>query len=179
MEAQASSYSQFDGYGNFELETDELDEILKDIDVITNDDKAKNLRFGPSVSSEDLNKRNLERIPKKTKSQNDWSMAVWREWAVFRNTKLETISDENFPIPVDISGTDIKTLDYWLCRFIIEVRRKDGSPYPPNTLYNIACGIQRYLGDTCNRQDLSFFKKDCKDFHQFRAAIDSRFVDKY
>ena len=33
----------------------------------------------------------------------------------------------------------------YLARFIMEARRKDGQEYPPNTLYQIVVGIQRYM----------------------------------
>ena len=36
-------------------------------------------------------------------------------------------------------------LDFWLCRFIVKIRRKDGTEYPPNTLLSITSGIQRHM----------------------------------
>ena len=36
-------------------------------------------------------------------------------------------------------------LDFWLCRFIVKIRRKDGTDYPSNTLQNITPGLQRYM----------------------------------
>ena len=32
---------------------------------------------------------------------------------------------------------------HWLSKFVVEVRRKDGKPYPPQSLYQICCGLQR------------------------------------
>ena len=39
--------------------------------------------------------------------------------------------------PIHLLVANNKQLDYWLNKFIIEVRRYDGQPFPPNTLYNI------------------------------------------
>ncbi len=36
-------------------------------------------------------------------------------------------------------------LDYWLTRFILEVTRKDGQPYPPSTLYGLVCSVMQYV----------------------------------
>ena len=39
-------------------------------------------------------------------------------------------------------------LTHWLSRFVVEVRKLDGTEYPPNTLYHICAGIQRSLRDS-------------------------------
>ena len=36
-------------------------------------------------------------------------------------------------------------LNNHLCKFIVEVNRQDGAPYPPNSLYQIVVGLQRHL----------------------------------
>ncbi|XP_062601332.1 zinc finger MYM-type protein 2-like [Saccostrea cucullata] len=59
-------------------------------------------------------------------------------------------------------------------RFINEIRRKDGTNYPPNTLTNIAAGIQRHLREECNRPTVNFLKKDDPTFDLFRKSLDSR-----
>ena len=43
----------------------------------------------------------------------------------------------------------------WLSKFILEVRRRDGKPYPPQTLYSIICGLMRYVREL--RPDINFF----------------------
>ena len=37
-------------------------------------------------------------------------------------------------VPVFLADQSLASLNYWLSRFVIECRRKDGSPYPPNTI---------------------------------------------
>ncbi len=52
-------------------------------------------------------------------------------------------------------------LNYWLTRF---VRRKDGTEYPPNTLHQIVCGVQRFMREVA--PDLDLFSD--KAFSEFK-----------
>ena len=60
-------------------------------------------------------------------------------------------------------------LDYWISKFILEVRKADGSPYPPKSLHQIVCGIQRYVHE---HQPAVNFLKDAK-FAGLRRTLDS------
>ena len=57
-----------------------------------------------------------------------------------------------------------------MCRFALEIRRKDGKQYPPNTIHNICCGVMRYLR-TQGKPEIDFFKDS--SFSHFRAVLDS------
>ena len=46
-------------------------------------------------------------------------------------------------------------LIFWLPRFILEVSEKSGAEYPPNSLYQLICGIQREVQKT--RPEVNFF----------------------
>lgn len=65
-------------------------------------------------------------------------------------------------------------MDYWLQRFILEIRRKDGNFYPPNTLVQITSALQRYLRSDCDINDVNFFKEDDPTFAGFRKTLDAR-----
>ena len=39
----------------------------------------------------------------------------------------------------------VSEMDFWLSRFILEVRKKNDDPYSPDTLYQLICGLQRQL----------------------------------
>ena len=47
--------------------------------------------------------------------------------------------------------------DHWLARFVLESRRKDGKPYPPNVLHQLVCGILRYVRDL--KPTIDFFQR--------------------
>ena len=54
------------------------------------------------------------------------------EWKECRNIKTET------------TAMTTVELNEALCRFVLEIRKKAGSEYPPNTVHHICCGIMRY-----------------------------------
>jgi len=103
---------------------------------------------------------------------NSWSFTVWNTWAIHRNSLPETRQDRRFPVPVDLLVIDDESLDYWLSRFVFEVRRQDCKPYPPNSLFNIVAGIQRFLRKERN-YSVEFFSKSSV-FHLLRQALDCR-----
>ena len=64
-------------------------------------------------------------------------------------------------------------LDYWLSLFVLEVRRQDKQPYPPNSLFNLVAGIQRFLAVERDCCDLNVFGKNSK-VPRMRKALDCR-----
>jgi len=41
----------------------------------------------------------------------------------------------------------------------MQVRRQDKQPYPPNSLFNLVAGIQRFLREERQSNELDFFGK--------------------
>lgn len=56
----------------------------------------------------------------------------------------------------------------------MEIKRKDGKNYPPNTLVQIVSGLQRYLRTECQKHYVNFFKEDDTRFANFRKALDTK-----
>ena len=50
----------------------------------------------------------------------------------------------------------------------------DGKPYPPQTLYIIICGIQRYLKNECFIPNADILRTSNHSFIATRATLDSR-----
>lgn len=126
------------------------------------------------ATEEQLQQRRIEWIPVKTRKQNSWAMSCYVEWAEWRNTQAETLLGDGGLVPATLGNQSLYSMDYWLSRFIIEWRRKDGSPYPPNTLYNIAASIQRTLREVHGRSDVNMFGLKDTHFAEFRKQLDSR-----
>ena len=42
----------------------------------------------------------------------------------------------------DLHVMDNREINYWLARFVHEVRKQDGKPYPPSTMQQIVAGLQ-------------------------------------
>ena len=68
----------------------------------------------------------------------------------------EKICSDPAEIPPFILLCSIEGLSLWVCKFILEIRRKDGQCYPPNTLYGIVCGLMRKLRNV--DASIDFFK---------------------
>ena len=64
-----------------------------------------------------------------------------------------------------------ESLTFWLPKFVVEVRKGNGDPYPPNSLYQICCGLQRGL-KAANRAELDIFNSP--RFVLFRDTLDSQ-----
>ena len=115
-------------------------------------------RFAPPKSDKEVEAARKASMPKKTRNDMDYCMRIWMEWKECRNIKTETTA-----------MTKVE-LNEALCRFVLEIRKKDGSEYPPNTVHHICCGIMRYLR-TEGQPQINFFSDG--SFSHFREVVDS------
>ena len=111
-------------------------------------------RFGSPASSSQI----LE-IPANTRKNTNWAVNVWNEWAEYRKRQ------DPLNCPPYLLTMQRCELNDWLSRFVLEVRRKDGKFYPPNTLHQLCCGVLR-------RSDFSLrlFRLYHKCFHQVNSS---------
>lgn len=72
-----------------------------------------------------------------------------------------------------------KELGFWLTRFVLEVRRKNGDNYPPASLHHICCDIQRHYNDRSNEnfEKINIFQKDSEYFYTFYEACDRVMIE--
>ena len=54
---------------------------------------------------------------------------------------------------------DTESLAKWLSLFVIKLRKKDGSKYPPASIHLILCGLQRIMRRNDNNSFDIFDKK--------------------
>ena len=125
------------------------------------------------VSDAELEKRNFERIPQGTRHNTKWAVGVWKEWAEIRNSKAVNCGDDlyRFVEPKIVNLRSDNEINYWLGKFVVEIRKKKpcGEQYPPNTLYQLCCGVQRYFREN-GRADLNLFENPC--FKTFQDSLD-------
>ncbi len=57
--------------------------------------------------------------------------------------------------PANLQQSTKQEMDFWLSKFILEVRKAIGDEYPPNSLYSICCGMMRYIREV--KPEVNFF----------------------
>ena len=118
-------------------------------------------RFAPPKSQSQIDEARLDRIPTKTKDDTTYCHKLWKTWRECRQTQ----TGENIPSIETMTHTE---LTHWLSRFVVEVRKVDGTEYPPNTLHHIVAGLQNHLRLEGKMVDL--FKD--RQFAPFQASLD-------
>ena len=94
--------------------------------------------FAEPKSEEEIAEARAKRIPLKTQQDTKYCMRLWEDWVDHRSST----TGKNIAPLVQLSTPE---LQHWLTRFILEVRKKNGDEFPPNTLHHICCGIMRHL----------------------------------
>ena len=120
-------------------------------------------RFATPVSDNEILRRRDSAIPQKTAQDTRFCTNVWQEWSDYH----QKCHSSNIPQLNCISASD---LQYWLTRFVLEIRKRDGSEYPPQTLHHICSGLQRYL--RLNGHPTLDIYTDSK-FAEFRSTLDA------
>ena len=125
---------------------------------------AKAIRkFAQPVSNKDIVKTMHSAIPTTTRRDNKYCYTLWNDWVLYRANS----TGEVIPLLHNITAEE---LQHWLCAFVLEVRKKDGNLFVPNTLHHICCGIMRYLR-TNGMPQIDIFKDS--GFSQFRMVLDA------
>ena len=124
---------------------------------------STNNRFGPLVSASEVTALQKSTVPANTKKNTNWAANVWSKWAANRTLQCPT---EWPPHLMIIKPCELNS---WLSCFVMEVGRRDGKAYPPNTLHQLCCGILRYVRET--KPNLDIFKDP--EFASFRRTLDA------
>ena len=119
--------------------------------------------FAVPKSDQEILDARVSGIPKKMQEDTQYCMRLWKEWCKYRQQNFGNCIPGLTELPP-------RDLQHWLTRFILEVRKKDGSEFAPDTLHHICCGIMRYL--RWNGQPAIDFFTDAT-FAEFRASLDA------
>ncbi|XP_067341184.1 zinc finger MYM-type protein 4-like isoform X2 [Channa argus] len=83
------------------------------------------------------------------KLKSDYGVDAWKRWIQWRQTQpnLEKPRFGSRPMELkeDLLRCTTAELSYGLCCFITEVKRPNGEPYSPDSLFYLCLGIQQYL----------------------------------
>ena len=87
-----------------------------------------------------------------TARSTEWACRNFDSWRMVRNDK----HSEKCPDYI-LESADRAVLCEWLCKYISETRKADGTEYTPHSLYLLLSGIQRKI--RCNHpiEEISIF----------------------
>ena len=129
-------------------------------------DEGNEKRFAKPMTEKDVLTLKAANESKNTRDNTDWIERIFSDWRRQRNSLSECV------LVPELTDVSVDELNRYLSFFIAEIRRKDGQPYPPRTLYNIASGVLRVLREK-EITDRNFL--DVKDgrFLMFRNTFDA------
>ncbi len=140
----------------------EIDELMKEYAQQQPDNKSTT-RFSTPQSDETIQTMKNESVPLATVRRNKWSLNLYKEWQNQRNKHL--LPGESYTDELKIQFRDIKrteAIDYWVSKFILEVRKRDGTRYPRDSLVSIIAGlnanIKENIGPVNIFKDINFSK---------------------
>ncbi|XP_075962361.1 zinc finger MYM-type protein 4 isoform X3 [Anarhichas minor] len=129
----------------------------------------------PSKAAEESTQRSASNkamavdVPK-LKSQ--YGVEAWKRWIQWRQTQpnLEKPRFGSRPMELkeDVLRCTTAELSYGLCCFIAEVKRPNGEPYSPDSLFYLCLGIQQYLFENGRVENIfmdRFYNKFSTEFN--------------
>ena len=124
---------------------------------------SKRRRFGTPVTNEEVENAKRAAVPPKTWQDTQYCVRMFSAWRESRVEETGTV----IPPLIELTEED---LAHWMTRFILEIRKKDGSPFLSDSLTHIVSGIMRHL--RCNgKPSLDFYKDPA--FSEFRRSLDA------
>jgi hypothetical protein len=82
-------------------------------------------------------------VPTNTAKQTSWAIRIFNDWRSERNS---AVTDESDMCPNDLfEVADGQKINFWLSRFVAEVKNAKGERYPAKTIQNILAGLQRQM----------------------------------
>ena len=130
--------------------------------------KEDDERFPFDVTFDDLGKFKEGECPLNTEKNTDWAFRNFESWRVARNRKYP---NEQCPPNVLCSTED--EMCNWLCKYISETRKVDGTEYTPRSLYLLLAGLQRYIRKQNPSKELNVFQDSV--FKPVKHVCDSIF----
>ena len=134
----------------------------------TKNSKEGDERFPFDVTFEDLGKFKEGECPLNTEKNTDWVFRNFESWRVARNRKYP---NEQCPPNVLCSTED--EMCNWLCKYISEMCKVDGTECTPRSLYLLLAGLQRYIRKQNPSKDLNIFQDSV--FKPVKHVCDSIF----
>ena len=115
--------------------------------------KEPSERFCITASENEINAAMKGVIPINTETSTKWAVKNFNDW--MNNYNKIHISD---PVPTDLLKChDAERVCKYLCKYVLETRKTDGTKYPPGTIKSLIAGLNREL--QLNKAPFSLFDK--------------------
>ena len=115
-------------------------------------------RFATPKTNKEIAEARKDGVPRRTQQDTLYCTRLWDEWRKHR----DTVTGVKIAPLIELSESE---LNHQLTCFILEVRKKDGSLYPPNSLHHLVAGLVRHLRQ--NGRNIDIFKDP--GYSTFRA----------
>ncbi|XP_035847040.1 zinc finger MYM-type protein 4 isoform X2 [Sander lucioperca] len=132
--------------------------------------KSKRSKAAEASTQKGVSNKALAIELPKLKSQ--YGVDSWKRWIQWRQTQsnLETPRFGSRPMELkeDVLRSTTAELSYGLCCFIAEVKRTNGEPYSPDSLFYLCLGIQQYLFENGRVENIfmdRFYNKFSTEFN--------------
>ena len=129
------------------------------------------LRFAQPVSDADEIQVRASALPGNTKASTDWGIRVWSEWPASRVT-ADVHREGVVPVTTALLEMPSADLAYWMGKFVLEIRKKDGKEFPPKSLYALVCCFKRYYEQN-GVFDVNPLSSSDARFGNFRVTLDA------
>ena len=109
-------------------------------------------------------------MPKNTEVSTQWAINNFDQWRVDYNSR-----HPEYPCPDGTLLSDSSSdLSFWLQKYILGTRKKNGEQYPPKTLHLLLCGLNRFMKGK-KLDSFNIFDHDNSDFKLLYNTCDSYF----
>ena len=119
---------------------------------------AKKYWFGKPTDDVTLASYSKVFVPRKTALTNAWAKRAFMDWIAAQNKQNWEQPDQQCQENI-LESSDAAIVNRWLSLFVIEVRNKKGQPYPPSTIHQLLCGLQRVMQQEHNVVHSSFLTR--------------------
>lgn len=131
---------------------------------------ATGSRFTSFSKENEIIENIKESIPKSTQYKENWAKRMFMEYNNERNKDILNSCSSELMVLKEVNEMEKSDVSFLLPSFINDVRKKDGSKYPAESLRQIVCAIFHYFKFQCNK-DWDFFHDS--EFCLARKSLDA------
>ena len=118
-------------------------------------------RFATAFQAKDIENAQKQAVPPKTENATKWAIRTWKAWA---EQRVISVEEQQLSCITDLLAIKIEEMSeqqlmymYFVPRYILEKSGKNSEECPPNSLYQMVCGIQRQIQNMVHKITTKIF----------------------